>query len=199
MRLRAAPFDMPRWIFKTSLTCVSTVCSGLSEVIGSWKMMEMRLPRTCRISGSGAWSKSLPSRKISPVGCCVPGGSRRRIESAETVLPEPDSPTSATVSPFWMSNETLRTASTPGCRARKANAEIFDFNQWGHLALPFFNCSSPAARSVSSRDRRESISPLGRRSDMGPRLHGDRRTHLKHRRDRTWFCAGRAHRGRPRL
>ena len=35
----------PRWIFKTSPTCCSMVCSGLSEVIGSWKIIEILLPR----------------------------------------------------------------------------------------------------------------------------------------------------------
>ena len=32
--------------------CFSIVCSGLSDVIGSWKMMVMSLPRTSRISRS---------------------------------------------------------------------------------------------------------------------------------------------------
>jgi hypothetical protein len=56
-----------------SPTCFSMVCSGFSEVIGSWKMMEMRLPRMSRISGGDAFSRSLPSKKISPVGLDAAG------------------------------------------------------------------------------------------------------------------------------
>ena len=58
-------------------------------------------PRICIISVSGAARMLRPSStKISPVGCERRGrDSERRMESAETVLPEPDSPTSATVSP----------------------------------------------------------------------------------------------------
>ena len=47
-RSRAALSDRPRWIFSTSPICCSMVCSGLSEVIGSWKIMEIWLPRTWR-------------------------------------------------------------------------------------------------------------------------------------------------------
>ena len=43
---------------------------------------------------------SLPSNRISPVGCDAELGKSRRIDIAETVLPEPDSPTRATVSPI---------------------------------------------------------------------------------------------------
>jgi hypothetical protein len=38
--------------FRISPICCSIVCSGLSEVIGSWKIMVMSLPRTLRISRS---------------------------------------------------------------------------------------------------------------------------------------------------
>ena len=50
VRLRAASRDRPLCRIRTSFTCRSIVCSGLSDVIGSWKIMEMRLPRTCRSS-----------------------------------------------------------------------------------------------------------------------------------------------------
>jgi hypothetical protein len=33
-----------------SPTCFSMVCSGLSEVIGSWKMIEIFSPRISRMS-----------------------------------------------------------------------------------------------------------------------------------------------------
>jgi hypothetical protein len=37
------------------------VNTGLSEVIGSWKIIATRLPRIARISGSGMASRSRPS------------------------------------------------------------------------------------------------------------------------------------------
>ena len=49
-----------------SAICASIVCSGLSEVIGSWKMMVMSLPRTRRISRSGKPSSSCPLKWIVP-------------------------------------------------------------------------------------------------------------------------------------
>ena len=37
-----------------------TVSTGLSDVIGSWKIIEMRLPRICRIWRSDSFSRSVP-------------------------------------------------------------------------------------------------------------------------------------------
>ncbi len=76
------------------------VSTGLSEVIGSWKIMAIWLPRMWRISSSLAWSRSSPSKMIWPPAI-LPGGVgiRRMIESAVTLLPQPDSPTMPSVSP----------------------------------------------------------------------------------------------------
>ena len=76
------------------------VSTGLSDVIGSWKTMAMSLPRMRRISFSSSFSRSCPWNMISPE-TILPGGEgmRRRMESAETLLPQPDSPTSPSVSP----------------------------------------------------------------------------------------------------
>ena len=46
----------------------SIVCSGLSEVIGSWKMMVMSLPRTLRIWFSGMVKSSRPLNCTEPEG-----------------------------------------------------------------------------------------------------------------------------------
>src|SRR5215470_7709214 len=79
-------------------------------------MMEMSLPRTSRISDSCSVSNSLPLNAIAPDGWWAFGyGNSFMIERAVTDLPEPDSPTRATVSPFLMSNDTRSTAST--CRS----------------------------------------------------------------------------------
>jgi hypothetical protein len=88
------------------------VCSGLSEVIGSWKTMVMSSPRTRRMSRSDSGSRSRPLKVMAPEGWCAAGyGNSLRIDKAVTDFPEPDSPTSATVSPGPMSNETRSTAS----------------------------------------------------------------------------------------
>src|SRR5882724_4021438 len=88
------------------------VWSGLSEVIGSWKMIEISLPRISRTSFSDDVSRSRPRKRMLPEGCEALGyGSSFRIDSALTDFPEPDSPTSATHSPRLMENEIRSTAS----------------------------------------------------------------------------------------
>ena len=77
------------------------VSTGLSEVMGSWNTMEICPPRTWRISSPLIESTSLPPNRIVLPSRISPGGwgMRRRIDIAPTDLPQPDSPTIATVSP----------------------------------------------------------------------------------------------------
>src|SRR5882762_5840090 len=92
--------------------CDSIVCSGLSDVIGSWKMIEISLPRMLRISCSDRLSSSRPLKRIFPDGCDAVGyGNSLSTDSALTDFPEPDSPTSATHSPRLIENEIRSTAS----------------------------------------------------------------------------------------
>ena len=113
VRARAASAVIWLWSSSTSLICFSTRCSGFSDVIGSWKIIAMRSPRIFASRSSDAPTSSSPSKRMLPDGCRAAGyGSSCRIESAVTDLPEPLSPTSATVSPRPISNETPRTAST---------------------------------------------------------------------------------------
>ena len=74
--------------------------TGLREVIGSWNTMDIWAPRTSRICSSLTSRRSRPSNRMRPP-VTRPGGlgTRRRIDSALTDLPQPDSPTMATVSP----------------------------------------------------------------------------------------------------
>src|SRR5258706_7901865 len=76
------------------------VKAGLSDVIGSWKIIEMRSPRTARIRAAGSASRFAPSKRISPAAM-RPGGlaTSPMMESAVTLLPQPDSPTSPSVRP----------------------------------------------------------------------------------------------------
>ncbi|MNN83092.1 hypothetical protein D3C81_2001010 [compost metagenome] len=104
---RALSRRIPMWSISTSASCFSMVCSGLSDTIGSWKIIEIWLPRTLRSSASDACNSELPLNRISPPGYTTGGeGNSRSTERAVTLLPEPDSPTNASVSPCSTCNET---------------------------------------------------------------------------------------------
>src|SRR5262244_184460 len=111
VRARAIWLLTGLWSCMISMICASIVCSGLSEVIGSWKMIEMSLPRMPRIWLSDSDSNSCPLKRMLPDGCEAAGyGSNLSTDSALTDLPEPDSPTRATHSPRLISNEMRSTA-----------------------------------------------------------------------------------------
>ena len=86
-----------------SAICSPTVKTGFSEVMGSWKIIEISLPRIFRICAGGKSSRFLPLYMIRP-SVMRPGGVgiRRMIDSAVTLLPQPDSPTTPSVSPLLM-------------------------------------------------------------------------------------------------
>ena len=68
-RARArAGLVMPRWMNSGSMICSPIVRTGLSEVIGSWKIIEMSRPRTSRISSSESSSRLRPSNRMRPEG-----------------------------------------------------------------------------------------------------------------------------------
>ena len=68
MRPRAMALPSFLWIARISPTCFSMVCSGFSDVSGSWKMIATRLPRMSRIREAGAPTISSPSSLIEPEG-----------------------------------------------------------------------------------------------------------------------------------
>ena len=76
--------------------------TGLSEVIGSWKIMPISRPRTDIIASGERPSRSRPfSLMVPPAGRTAPG--RSPITAfAHIDLPEPDSPTMHKVSPALM-------------------------------------------------------------------------------------------------
>ena len=99
-RARAAASVMPRWISSGSMIWKPMVSTGFSEVIGSWKIIAMSRPRILRISSSGRSSRLRPWNRMRPATTRPAGRARSRMmASEETDLPQPDSPTSATVSP----------------------------------------------------------------------------------------------------
>src|SRR5204862_245895 len=63
----AADFDKSWCSRNVSLIWAPIVMTGLSEVIGSWKIIEISLPRTSRIAASSSARMSLPSSLIEPV------------------------------------------------------------------------------------------------------------------------------------
>ena len=93
--------------------CSPTVITGFSAVMGSWKIMEMSLPRTFSSWRFDILSISWPQTRISPF-LMTPGGDwiRLRIDSAVEVLPAPVSPTRPSVWPFFRLKEIPLTAST---------------------------------------------------------------------------------------
>src|SRR5262245_26973820 len=119
-RALAAPRSSPRCNVSVSVIWRPTVSTGLSEVIGSWKIIEMSLPRMSRISRSDSSSRSRPWNRMRPA-TMRPGGdaTSRNTESEVTLLPQPDSPTTASVSPCPTENETPSTARTMPSRVKK--------------------------------------------------------------------------------
>src|SRR6476620_3761269 len=120
-RLRAARPDMPMCSRSTSSSCQPTVNTGFSDVIGSWKIIEMSAPRSLRSSPSGSASRLRPPYSTSLAGSMIEfsGGSSPSVASDVTDLPDPDSPTSATVLSRGMSNEIPLTASNVVWRSRR--------------------------------------------------------------------------------
>src|SRR5436190_12261444 len=96
---RAASGPIPRCLRMPSTICSPMVNAGLSEVMGSWKIIEMRSPRTARMRAGGSLSRSSPSKRISPAAMRPGRETSPMIESAVTLLPHPDSPTSPSVRP----------------------------------------------------------------------------------------------------
>ena len=96
------------------------VNTGFSEVCGSCRIIEIRLPRISRISFgvrcrmSSPFSSTWPPRVLAP-----PFGNSRMIDSAVRLLPQPDSPTRPRTSP--RRSEKL----TPSTALRSRGAEEY--------------------------------------------------------------------------
>ena len=102
---RAAWRESPWCRRMDSAICSPTVNTGFSEVMGSWNTMARSAPRRLRICDCDARARSRrsPLRRVShmlPLPRRPPPCSTRRMRASEdTDLPEPDSPTMASVSP----------------------------------------------------------------------------------------------------
>ena len=87
------------WISSTSAIWSPTFMTGFSAVMGSWKIMAMRVPRRSRRRDGVAFSTSSPCSRASPALALSSRGRRPITACAVTDLPEPDSPTTHTISP----------------------------------------------------------------------------------------------------
>src|SRR5258706_6893297 len=112
-RARASVFDMPRWICSGSMICCSMRSTGFRLEIGSWKIIAICPPRILRSSfspsSSRSWSRNMTEPSLISAGGT---GSKRKIESAVTLLPEPLSPTMPSASPSSSEKLTPSTAWT---------------------------------------------------------------------------------------
>ena len=114
------------WSLMTSSTWSPMRNTGFREVMGSWKIMEMRLPRISCILAVGVLTmlSALPApsrfRRISPPTTWPVGRCRSCIRLREvTDLPQPDSPTTPTVEHLGISKEMPSTALTTPMSVKK--------------------------------------------------------------------------------
>ena len=91
------------------------VNTGLSDSIGSWKIIAMPRPRNAAVALRLVRSKLLPSIVAVPEVTLALLASRPISAKATVDFPLPDSPTSPSSSPFWMSSDTSRSACAVPC------------------------------------------------------------------------------------
>src|SRR5215213_6968221 len=109
-RPRASCLPMLRWARIASTIWLPIRWTGLKDVIGSWKTMPIRSPRTVRSSPSPAATRSVPRSSTRPSIRALGERVSPMIVWAVTLLPAPDSPTIARTSPGERSKETRSTA-----------------------------------------------------------------------------------------
>ena len=139
--------DFPWCRRMDSAICSPTVKTGLSDVIGSWNTMAMSAPRTWRICALLALARSSgpawrPRSSMEPLSIWPPPFSTRRISASEvTDLPEPDSPTTASVWPACTSKLRLLTTCTRPCSVLKLTDRSRTCNTAGNAAFSAEECA----------------------------------------------------------
>ena len=96
---KASFFEISRCVTKTSEIWFPTRWTGLRAVRGSWKIMLTLSPRNVRISSGGSFRRSTPRNRTCPEMRASFLVTRPITVSQLTLLPEPDSPTTPSVSP----------------------------------------------------------------------------------------------------
>ena len=141
----------PSWIRAISAICRPTVCTGLSAVSGSWKIIAISPPRTERIRCSLGREQvlALPEHAV--------GLDRRRrlgirpmMLIAVTDLPDPDSPTMANTSPRRTSKLTPSTALTMPASVVKLVRRFCTDSRTSRSLAGAAAAGSPGSRPVTS-------------------------------------------------
>src|ERR1700722_14399308 len=110
------------------------VNAGLSEVIGSWKIIDIRWPRISASSRSVSLKRSRASNIAFPATIFAGGLGNKPINAGDlTLLPQPDSPTMHSVSLAFTQNETSSTRFGT-CAARENFSEKPLTSRTGFLA-----------------------------------------------------------------
>src|SRR5215207_961677 len=97
-----------------SATWLPTRAVGSSITFGCWNSIATLLPRIWLRRLDGIDSRSSSSRRASPPTTSASGGRRPITVNAVRLLPEPDSPTSATISPRSILRSMPSMAGAPG-------------------------------------------------------------------------------------
>ena len=120
-----------------SPTCTPIVFTGLSELPGSCGTGLIRAPR--RVSRRFADHRliSSPLSTIFPASRRALSASRPMIACAVVVLPEPDSPTKASISPPEGEADVMHHLAPPA-RGTVADGQVF-YREYGHFRPPL-NC-----------------------------------------------------------
>ena len=93
LRARASLRLIPSRTRRLSCSCEPILRTGLSAVIGSWKIMAMPVPNSLRTSSRDISESTLPSKVMRPSRVTLLPVSRPIAARDITVFPEPDSPT----------------------------------------------------------------------------------------------------------
>ena len=154
-RASALPPSVASWVRIASTSCDPTVITGLSEVIGSWKIIAMAPPRSRRIARSGSVVSSCPASLIEPPRWRSEGDRSRMIDSAVSDFPEPDSPARPRVSPGCSVKSTFSSTGRRPCGVR-ASMQRPSTARTGSPAGPVTTrrCGGNRRRRPSSAGRR---------------------------------------------
>ncbi len=136
-RGRAARRRAPRRASLPTSSCAVTASAiwsptryiGCRHANGSWKTIAMSLPRIFRSSSGGSVSRSRPLNSTSPEITVRSRLSSPMIARFETLFPEPDSPTTPSVSPRRERERDVGDRLDDAVRRREADGEPADVEQ----------------------------------------------------------------------
>ena len=113
--------------------------TGLSEVMGSWKIMEISSPLMARRRSGEAPRNSSPLYSTDPPLTRPGGGTRPKRLKAVMVLPQPLSPTRPRISPGIISRLTPSTAASgPAAPGNSVTRSCIETNGW----VTYYNLQS---------------------------------------------------------